>query len=131
MIIRNSIIPVSHFTAINLFGLIFVRRGHSFSDVDLNHERIHTAQMLELLVLGFYLWYLVEWLVLLVRHRNVLRAYRLIRFEREAYDHQADLGYLHRRRLWAWARQAEKSRISSADEMKIIRRRKKFRPQTK
>ena len=104
MIIRNSIIPVSHFTAINLFGLIFVRRGHSFSDVDLNHERIHTAQMLELLVLGFYLWYLVEWLVLLVRHRNVLRAYRNIRFEREAYENERDMSYLKSRKFWAWMR---------------------------
>jgi hypothetical protein len=72
--------------------------------VDLNHERIHTAQMLELLVLGFYLWYLVEWLVLLVRHRNVLRAYRNIRFEREAYENERDMNYLKSRKFWAWMR---------------------------
>ena len=88
MIIRNSLIPFPNFLAINLFGIIFTRKNVRLSAVDLNHERIHTAQMLETLILGFYLWYLVEWLIRLVIERDPMHAYRAIRFEREAYTHQ-------------------------------------------
>lgn len=62
MIIRNRLIPFGSFLAINLCGLIFVRRGHAFTPTDLNHERIHTRQQLELLYLPFFLLYLLEWL---------------------------------------------------------------------
>ena len=61
MIIRNRLIPFGSFLAINLCGLIFVRRGHAFTPTDLNHERIHTRQQLELLYLPFFLLYLLEW----------------------------------------------------------------------
>lgn len=104
MIIRNPFIPFPRFRAINLFGIIFTRRHIRLSQVDLNHERIHTAQMLETLFVGFYLWYLVEWLVQLVRQRDSFRAYRSLHFEREAYQHQDDMDYLHRRRHYAWLR---------------------------
>ena len=104
MIVYNRLLPPRRFLAINLFGLIFVRHGRRLSDVDLNHERIHTAQMVELLVIGFYLWYLVEWGVLLLRYRNVMRAYRNIRFEREAYENERDINYLKFRKFWAWMR---------------------------
>lgn len=109
MIIYNRLLPPPRFLAINLFGLIFVRHGRRLSDVDLNHERIHTAQMVELLVVGFYLWYLVEWGVLFMRFRNVMHAYRNIRFEREAYTHQHDPNYLTHRRHYAWLRTTDKT----------------------
>ena len=114
MIVHNRLLPPPRFLAINLFGIIFVRHGRSLSDVDLNHEHIHTAQMIELLFVGFYMWYLVEWVVLFMRYRNVIRAYRNIRFEREAYDHERDLSYLRRRKLWAWARTNTAQKTSRA-----------------
>ena len=55
MIIRNRYIPFKGFNAINLFGVIFTRRGIQVNAVMMNHERIHTRQMLEMLVVGFYL----------------------------------------------------------------------------
>ncbi|MDD7336506.1 MAG: hypothetical protein SO442_07845 [Prevotella sp.] len=85
------------FYAINLFGIIFTIQ--ELSAVELNHERIHTAQQRELFFVGFYLWYVVEWLFLLVKFRNGIKAYFNIRFEKEAYNHQSDLNYLkHRHR---------------------------------
>lgn len=83
------------FLAINLCGLIFAVRD--LSPKELNHERIHTAQQRELLFLPFFLWYAAEWLVLMVRYRNGIEAYYRIRFEREAYRHQAEPDYLARR----------------------------------
>lgn len=88
------------FIAINLFGLIFTARP--LSPAEINHERIHTAQQRELLYVGFYLWYVGEWLVLLLKYRDRMKAYYRIRFEREAYRHGDDLGYLKRRRHYRY-----------------------------
>jgi hypothetical protein len=68
----------------------------------LNHERIHLRQQLELLVLPFYVWYLVEYLVKWLRYRHHDAAYRAIGFEREAYAHDAEPAYLRRRTVWAF-----------------------------
>lgn len=106
-IIRNDIIPVGrNFAAINLLGVLFVRRGVALSAELLNHEAIHSRQMRELLYVPFYIVYVVEWLVRLAIYRgDAMRAYRGISFEREAYDHAAEPDYLCRRRRWAqWRR---------------------------
>ena len=84
------------FLAICLFGMVFAVRP--LNDVELNHERIHAAQQRELLYIPFFLWYVVEWLVLCVKYRDRLKAYYHIRFEQEAYRHQHDLSYLNHRR---------------------------------
>lgn len=68
------------------------------SERDLNHELIHVHQQRELLYLPFFVWYVVEWLVLLLKYRERMKAYRNIRFEKEAYRHQDDLTYLSRRK---------------------------------
>ena len=101
-IIRNSSIPFKGFTAINIFGVVFVRKEirpqHNISlrnwDKMLNHELIHTAQMKELLYLPFYLLYGMEWLIRLVMYRNTREAYRNISFEREAYNMQYNFHYI-------------------------------------
>ena len=98
-IIRTKYIPVRGFSAINLLGVLFVHPGVYLSQELINHERIHTAQILEMGIVGFYLWYLVEWLVRRVRHGN---AYRRRSMEREAYENQRDLDYLKHRRHYAW-----------------------------
>ncbi len=100
--IVNRFIPGFGFSAINLFGIIFVRKGMPFNAADLQHERIHTRQMLELLVIPFYILYAFEWLVRLLQHRNFLRAYLAISFEREAYCHQSQPNYLQHRKHYAW-----------------------------
>lgn len=92
-IIRNNIIPFKGFKAINLFGILFVRKRAVISDIDINHEAIHTAQMKELLYVFFYILYFIEWLIRL-RKGN---AYRSISFEIEAYDNENNLDYLKNR----------------------------------
>lgn len=95
-IIYNNIIPFKGYKAINLFGFIFARKA--MDSVDQNHEAIHTAQMKELLYIFFYLWYFIEWLVLLIKYKNTNKAYRNIRFEKEAYNNEFDLDYLKTRK---------------------------------
>ena len=111
-IIRNNIIPFPGYKAINLFGVLFVRSNAKIDDVTINHEAIHSRQFVELMVLFaaatvfirwwlpllapvfFYLLYVVEWLIHLIRFRSTDIAYRSISFEREAYTNQGDFGYL-------------------------------------
>jgi len=102
MIIFNRLIPFGTFLAVNLFGVIFVRKGRELSENDLRHEQIHTKQMRELLFVFFYLLYILEWLVRLIQHRHWLRAYLSISFEREAYSHQGELDYLENRHHFEW-----------------------------
>ena len=103
-IIRNNIIPFPGFSAINLFGVLFVRNDADIDEVMLNHEEIHTAQMKELWYVFFYLWYIVDWLIKLVVYRNFRDAYVNVVFEREAYANDEDEDYLKTRKRFAFIR---------------------------
>jgi len=98
-VIHNRFIPFRGYWAINLFGVVFVRKGYTLDDVLLHHEGIHTAQMREMLFVFFYLWYVVEWLLRLSGKGN---AYENISFEREAYSNQNNMAYLGCRKHYAW-----------------------------
>lgn len=99
-VIYNNLIPFKGYKCINLFGVLFVRKGCTMSDVDYNHEAIHTAQMKEMLYVPFYVMYALEWLILLVKYRNAHTAYRNTSYEREAYSNQYDLEYLETRPMF-------------------------------
>lgn len=102
-IIENKILPFRGFKCVNLFGVLFVRKGCKMREVDYNHERIHTEQIKEMLALPFYIWYCVEFLIKLVFiYQDIKKAYRAISFEREAYSNQDDLEYLQKRRYFRW-----------------------------
>lgn len=108
-IVQNPLLPFGSFLAINLFGIIFTRSRRTLTPQDINHERIHTAQMREMLYLPFYLWYVVEWALRILQCRSPLKAYFRIRFECEAYAHGDDLSYLGRRQHFAWLRHRQPS----------------------
>ena len=103
-LIYNKWIPFKGFKAINLFGACFVREGMTMTPQDINHEKIHTAQMKELWYVGFYLLYFVEWLCRLVC--APMTAYRGISFEREAFNNQYKYDYLKNRKSFAMWRKA-------------------------
>ena len=96
-VIFNSVIPFNGFTCINLFGILFVRKGCVMTRTDFNHEAIHTAQMKEF-YLPFYILYVLEWLCRLIQFRDSRKAYRAISHEREAYDNQGNQDYLTARK---------------------------------
>lgn len=122
-VIYNNIIPFEEFKCINLFGVLFVRKGCFMSEEDLNHEGIHSVQILEMFFLGliillpfvllgminplwlfaslgtFYYWYFVEWIIRLFNKGN---AYRNLGFEKEAYSNDDNLNYLATRPRFAW-----------------------------
>ena len=87
------------YKCINLFGVLFVRKGCTMREGDYNHEAIHTKQMKELLYVPFYILYLLEWLYRLTQKGN---AYRNISLEKEAYDNENDMDYLDKREHFSW-----------------------------
>ena len=119
----NKIIPFPSFRACNLFGVVFVRGTRPLSDVTINHESIHSAQIAEvmiasvpfalllwlftnvwlgllLVIASYYLWYVIEWLIRLPKGN----AYKNISFEREAYANDDNLTYLETRRRFAFVK---------------------------
>lgn len=106
MLIRNKLLPFKGFTAINIFGILFYKDKNSLNSCLLNHEKIHTKQMVELLFIGFYLWYVLEWIVRIFMRGN---AYQNISFEREAYNNQRDLQYLENRKHYSWIKYLRKN----------------------
>ncbi len=102
-ILTNRFIPIGkQYSAINLLGVIFVKSDAKLSATLLNHEAIHTAQMRELGWLPFYIIYVGEWLLLLLRYKgNPHLAYRNISFEREAYNNALNLDYLKNRKPYS------------------------------
>lgn len=104
-IVYNKVIPFKGFLAINLFGILFVRKNKDgsnpiLSDTTMNHESIHTAQMKELGYVFFYLLYFIEWVIRLFI--NMPYAYRAISFEQEAYQNEDNLDYLKTRKHYSW-----------------------------
>ncbi|MDE5840178.1 MAG: hypothetical protein K2H49_04590, partial [Muribaculaceae bacterium] len=79
---------------LNLFGTLWARDTSWIDKYVVNHERIHNAQMRDLLFIPFYIVYVLEWLVRLVQFGSWHKAYMNISFEREAYANGHDLNYL-------------------------------------
>lgn len=100
LILKCPLIPDG--ICINLFGSIWTADPSWIDIYVINHERIHTSQQRELLFIPFYIIYIIEWVIRLFQYRNHHKAYMNISFEREAYSHGHDLGYLPRRRHYAW-----------------------------
>lgn len=85
-------------SAMALFPFILLKnRDVGTNPVLLNHEKIHLRQQLELLVLPFYIWYLLEYFLRLLQYRNHQQAYFNISLEREAYKNEKNLNYLKQR----------------------------------
>jgi len=80
--------------------VILANKDDKFNEVFMNHERIHIKQQIELLILPFYLWYVIEYLYRLIQYKDRKQAYLNISFEREAYKNERDLNYLKKYTFW-------------------------------
>lgn len=81
--------------ALAFYPFIIMPRSTKIDDVLINHERIHLRQQLEMLVIPFYIWYLIE---------LYTKGYWNISFEKEAYSNDKNLLYLKKRRFFAFLR---------------------------
>ncbi len=94
-----------HVHGITLYPFIVIKTIQLKDDpVFLQHEHIHLRQQAEMLVLPFYIVYLLNYLINRFRFSSHTDAYRNICFEKEAYQHQNDPGYLKKRNGYSWIR---------------------------
>jgi hypothetical protein len=91
---------VVNISAITLFPLIISRE--EMDERTLRHETIHIYQQRELLILFFYLLYMWDFCYGLFKYKSSSTAYRRIRFEQEAYDHESNKEYLEKRPWLNW-----------------------------
>lgn len=86
-----------------LFPFILVKEKKYVSHaILLNHEKIHLHQQLELLILPFYILYLANYLVNLIRYREHHKAYFNIIFEKEAFNNEKNMEYIPTRKRFGW-----------------------------
>jgi hypothetical protein len=122
--IKNNLIPFKGYKAINLFGVVFTRED--LTDKEKNHERIHSLQIVESAILGFYLfssivlifnlssWWILlslasfyifyglEYVIIRLFHKKQNDAYHDVSFEEEAYVNDDNLEYKKERIPFNW-----------------------------
>ena len=103
ILVSHKILTKMKVNGITLFPFIILRnKDFKNNKILINHEKIHLRQQLELLIIFFYIWYVVEYYYWLVKLKNKHLAYRNISFEREAYAMEEDLNYLENRKIWSF-----------------------------
>ncbi|WP_447951377.1 hypothetical protein [Chryseobacterium koreense] len=99
----KTLLKNTKINGITLFPFILLKKIEDRQNpILINHEKIHLRQQLELLVIFFYIWYVVEYYYWMIKLKNQYLAYRYISFEREAYAKEGDLQYLKTRKLWSF-----------------------------
>lgn len=112
-----------------LYNSFFKNRRNECYLEDINHERIHQIQQIECSIMGlilgiilwlsfdislwwvlaltfgfFYLWYGIEYLIILcfAKWNKQNERYHDVSFEEEAHNNDKDLDYLEDRKPFAW-----------------------------
>ena len=102
LIVSKYLIP-KDYRGLTLFPFVVLKHGSDKEDILLlNHEKIHLRQQLELLVLPFFVWYVLEFLIKYLKFRNRNTAYHAISFEREAYQNEKNPHYLSQRKPFSF-----------------------------
>ncbi|UNZ00221.1 hypothetical protein MQE36_07725 [Zhouia spongiae] len=93
------------YVGLTLWPVIFIKDNDLRQDeILINHEKIHLKQQLELLIIPFYIIYLIEWVIGILKYRSTYTAYKNVSFEREAYANEHDPDYLKIRNPWSFTR---------------------------
>ncbi|MDQ3395791.1 MAG: hypothetical protein M3512_17025 [Bacteroidota bacterium] len=90
--------------AITLFPFVLVDKKAKITRRLVQHEKIHLRQQMEMLVIPFYLLYLIEYFINILRFKSTLKAYRNICFERECYENENTRKYLQNRKPYSWVK---------------------------
>ena len=100
ILIFRHIVPKGY-SGITLFPFVFLKSADlKYRETLINHEKIHLKQQLELFVIPFYVFYIIEFFIKLIQYKNWILAYKNISFEREAYCNEHDISYLKQRPFW-------------------------------
>ena len=81
--------------------LTFVFTSKNAPDFVLNHEKIHREQQLELFVVGAYILYFIEFLIIFAQTMDFHKSIFNVSFEREAFYNQHNPYYLRTRKRYS------------------------------
>ena len=103
ILIVSRTLLLGNFKGLSLWPFVIVKSAELKKDkLLIHHEKIHLRQQIEMLVLLFYVWYLLEFGIRFLISGNFKLAYRTISFEREAYACENNKDYLAERPFWAF-----------------------------
>ena len=101
MILVSKYLIPKGYDGLTIFPFVVLRsKDLLLNEIVLNHEKIHLRHQVELLIIPFYIWYVIEFFFRLIQYQDWKLAYRNISFEREAYHNETYLDYLIKRRPW-------------------------------
>jgi hypothetical protein len=102
IVVFKYLIP-KNYSGLTIFPFIFLKNKQLLADsILLNHEKIHLKQQIELLWIAFFIWYVTEYLMGLIKFRNHYKAYKNISFEKEAYTNENNTKYLINRKPYSF-----------------------------
>ena len=94
---------------ITLYPWIILReryRDNSYyfdkAKIIINHESIHIKQQVEMGIVIFFIWYVLEWFIRIFTTGGFHSAYKAISFEQEANANENNPDYLKTRKFWSW-----------------------------
>lgn len=109
----KAIIKIGHWwffpkdvIGMTLFPFIFIDKNwaikvnkQTYAET-INHESIHIRQQLEMLIIPFYVWYLLEFCIRWICGSST--AYSSLCFEQEANKNEYNSEYLKKRKFWSF-----------------------------
>lgn len=128
LVIKNKFIPFGDYILMNVYGIILFSKLDTIPPIELNHEKIHSRQILEcaivasliLLILillfniscwwfiaslsSFYIWYGLEYLIIRIFGNKDSQSdrYHEVSLEEEAHNNDNNLEYLKNRKPFSW-----------------------------
>jgi len=101
MLLFSKYLFHSNFNAIAIWPFIILKNKNlKGNSILINHEKIHLQQQKEMLWVLFFIWYLIEYTVKLIKYKEPMIAYQNLSFERESYTNEYDKNYLDNRKFW-------------------------------
>ncbi len=101
----NPLLPVKGYQYMNICGILFTRNESAIdrmTDSTVRHEVTHTKQIIEMGIIFYYLWYVIEWLIRLLIMADSHKAYKAISFEVESRMAAIDPNYNRKVFQYRW-----------------------------
>lgn len=128
IVFKNKWIPFGNYILMNLYGIILFSKVSNINPTSLNHEKIHSKQILECAIISsfillifillfnvsywwfivslssFYIWYGLEYLIIRIFGNKDSQSdrYHEVSFEEEAHNNDTNLEYLKTRKWFSW-----------------------------
>lgn len=105
--VYNNYIPFKGYIALTIYPWVFIRKDLKKKYIKKveRHETTHALQQLETLWVGFFILYILEYLIKFILCKfNHKKAYYSISFEQESFMHELQIKYNSNRPKYEWCK---------------------------